>query len=230
MIYREERKYLCSDADLQILQHRLSNFVPMDMHQTGNSYHIRSVYFDTYDDTCFYENQAGIDGRNKYRIRAYNLSQQKISFEIKEKLHEKTRKETWDLSPADFSDAMSGNIPVSVLGDTSSANRIFLEQHMHLLRPKVIIDYERTAFVYPVGNVRITFDRNISASSQVDGFWDSTLPLTPILEPHMHILEVKYDELLPDFILTQLDLGHLRRTSFSKYYLARQALDTAAIL
>ena len=39
-----------------------------------------------------------------------------------------------------------------------------------------------------------------------------------------HILEVKYDELLPHYILQALDTGRLRRQSFSKYYMTRAAI------
>lgn len=35
------------------------------------------------------------------------------------------------------------------------------------------------------------------------------------------VLEIKYDELLPDYITNILELNTLERTSFSKYYLSR---------
>ena len=37
-----------------------------------------------------------------------------------------------------------------------------------------------------------------------------------------HILEVKYDELLPDFLYQLMSLGSLQQTAFSKYYLCRK--------
>ena len=36
------------------------------------------------------------------------------------------------------------------------------------------------------------------------------------------ILEVKYDEFLPDYLYRNLQLSHLRQTTFSKYYLCRR--------
>ena len=93
------------------------------------------------------------------------------------------------------------------------------------MEPKVIIAYERTAFVHPSGNVRITFDRNIMASRCVEEFLEDRVSgMTPVLPAGMHVLEVKYDEFLPDTIAQQLEIGKLRKTAFSKYYLGRLAI------
>lgn len=226
MIYREEFKYICSDYELTEAGRRLSAILPYDSHQTEDCYHIRSLYFDTYDDRLFYENEAGIDDRSKYRIRIYNCSDNRISFEIKQKLHERVKKESCPLSKESCLSFIHGNFPSRAPCDSTVMNRIYLEYAMHRLRPVLIVDYERTAFTFPAGNVRITFDRNISISKQIDGFFDPALPLVPVLEPHTHVLEVKYDELLPDFIAQTLEIGSLQRTSFSKYYLGRQLANS----
>ena len=93
------------------------------------------------------------------------------------------------------------------------------------MEPKVIIAYERTAFVHPSGNVRITFDRNIMASRNREEFLEDRVSgMVPVLPAGMHVLEVKYDEFLPDTIAQQLEIGKLRKTAFSKYYLGRLAV------
>lgn len=99
-------------------------------------------------------------------------------------------------------------------------------RHTRLMRPRVIIKYDRTAFVHPSGNVRITFDRNISAGRACGELFSDTLPgMVPLLPKGTHIMEVKYDEFLPDFIKMNLETGRLRTTAFSKYYLGRLALN-----
>ena len=93
------------------------------------------------------------------------------------------------------------------------------------MKPKIIVAYERTAYVHPSGNVRITFDRNIMGSRELNSFFDGHLSgLIPVLPTGYHVLEVKYDEMLPDVIAKQLEIGNLRRTAFSKYYLAGMAV------
>ena len=76
-----------------------------------------------------------------------------------------------------------------------------------------------------MGNVRVTFDRNIMASRACDEFLENRVSgMVPILPKGLHVLEVKYDEFLPDFIARQLEIGNLRQTAFSKYYLGRLAV------
>ena len=112
-----------------------------------------------------------------------------------------------------------------MLGDRSPLNALHLLMHTVHMRPKAIIEYERTAFVHPTGNVRVTFDRNIAASRILDGFLSPQVSgYVPLLPSGMHVLEIKYDELLPDFIAQALELGTLQQCAFSKYYLGRMAV------
>lgn len=224
MEYREELKFICSDYNLEILKHRLSAILPYDSHQKGTCYLIRSLYFDTCDDICFYENAGGVDNRKKYRIRTYDNSDALIHFEIKEKANGRTKKSSHSLTRVECENFMLGRHSQDP-GNSPVMNQIILEESLHLLRPVVIVEYERTAFTYPAGNVRITFDRNISGSLAIQEFFSEQLPKCPIMPPCHHVLEVKYDEFLPDFIAQALELGNLNRTAYSKYFLCRKACD-----
>ena len=106
----------------------------------------------------------------------------------------------------------------------ASDQQITLEckKKQRYLHPTVSVAYERTPFVYPAGNVRISFDRNIGCSPDLDGFFAHSLPLRPILPQGKQILEVKYDGFLPDFLYAAMNLGSLSQTAFSKYYLCRK--------
>ena len=86
----------------------------------------------------------------------------------------------------------------------------------------MIVEYDRVPFIYPQGNVRITLDENIRASGRVDLFLEDRIPLRPVMPAGQHILEVKYDEYLPDFIYRTVQMENLRQTAFSKYYLCRK--------
>lgn len=224
MQYRRELKFICSDFELEILRHRLSAFLPHDAHQTGASYQIRSLYFDTPDDRCFHENLDGVNFRRKYRMRIYNASDTLIRFEVKEKRNSLTRKTSVPLTRAE-ADELLCRRPFSRPESGSAAARLIPDELLRRLHPAVIVAYERTAFVYPVGNVRITFDRNISGSAQFCSFFAEALPKIPAMPAGRHILEVKYDELLPDFIFRTLNLGSLTAASFSKYTLCRAVCD-----
>ena len=90
------------------------------------------------------------------------------------------------------------------------------------LHPVVIVEYERIPYVYKNGNVRVTFDTQISSSPNITDFFSDTLPRRPIMSVGQHLMEVKFDEYLPDFIYRSLNLGKLQQTAYSKYYLCRK--------
>ena len=119
---------------------------------------------------------------------------------------------------------MEGDLPLKP-DSRAPLNALQMQMRCSQMAPKVIISYERTAYVHPSGNVRITFDRNITASRYCEEFLEAQVSgMTPVLPAGMHVLEVKYDEFLPDVIAQQLEIGKLRKTAFSKYYLGRLAL------
>ena len=92
-VWRHELKFVCTMPQLKIIENRIMPLLAPDPH-TGpeGSYQISSVYFDDQWDTCFYENEDGTDPREKFRIRIYNGSDEKITLELKQKLRGKTRK------------------------------------------------------------------------------------------------------------------------------------------
>lgn len=223
MEYRVENKYLVSDQDMQRIAARLKTVMHLDQHQTDGCYEIRSLYFDDILNRCMEENQAGVDQREKYRIRIYDGSDAVIHLEIKEKTRGLTKKRACDITKQEVQDILDGTLPLHYDG-RAPLNQLKTLSRTSGMRPKAIIAYERTAFVCETGNVRVTFDRNIMASGSVADFFDQRIVgMVPVLPKGMHVLEVKYDEFLPDFIAKQLEIGTLRKTAFSKYYLGRLA-------
>ena len=221
--YRHELKYLISIAELHQIKNRLNNMIPLDSH-VGESgvYNIRSLYFDDYYNRCFYENENGTDPREKFRIRIYNHSPERISLECKRKERGKTLKTSCRLTEEQTRALMRGE-PLPNIGEQPPVCRKFtLEMLTHKLHPVVIVEYERIPYIYKNGNVRITLDMNVSSSSAISDFLNGEVPKRPIMPAGMHLLEVKYDEYLPDFIYQNLQLDDLRQTAYSKYYLCRK--------
>ena len=224
MEYRVEKKFLLSDCELQLLESRLKTIMKPDLNQSGKAYTICSLYFDDIWDSCMAENESGVDNRSKLRIRTYDHKAQKLYLENKEKLNSYTKKTRDVISRDECIDIMHGvALP---FGEKIAVNTLSAAMKSRYMRPKTIIEYERSAFVYPIGNVRITFDRNISASKYCDDFLSPQVRCqTPVLPAGMHILEVKYDEFLPDTIAQLLENGKMTQTAISKYYLGRLACE-----
>lgn len=222
--YRVEQKYLVSDMELTLIAGRLKALMGQDIHQDGDSYEVRSIYLDDAWNSCMDENEDGVDHRKKYRIRTYDTPGAPLRLEIKEKSQGVTKKTAAILEPEEYAAILAGEtLP---FGEDAVMNQLLLQMRCRRMEPKIAVVYQRTAFVYPAGNVRITFDRNIMASRDLDSFLEPYMGgLIPVLPAGMHVLEVKYDEFLPDMISGQLEIGKLRQTAFSKYYLGRLAVN-----
>ena len=223
MEYRVENKYIVTEEQLAMIGARLGSVMQQDIHQNGSFYNIRSLYFDTFDDRCMDENDNGIDQRQKFRIRTYEPAMDTIRLEIKAKERGFTSKTSCALSREECEHLMHGTLPLKI-DSRKPLNQLQIAARCDMMVPKAIIWYQRTAFVHPLGNVRITFDRDIMVSTHTGCFLQEQIDgLVPVLPRDIHVLEVKYDEFLPDFIQEQLQIGGLYQTAFSKYYLGRLA-------
>ena len=237
--HRKELKFIVSDTTLLDVRNRINGIMTYDRHQNGDHYRIRSVYFDSHDYRCYRENLAGVSPREKYRIRTYDCNANVIFAEIKtnyrntvSKLHTNISHDTFDiLTSGDPQSAMVLSEKIRQMEtDGDQIGKRVLEKYMNALLagnmlPVCIVDYARCAYVYPIGNVRITFDRNITASKDLARMFDPSLTGRCALFDNKHILEIKYDEFLPDEIRSLLSGAGLSRTSCSKYVLSIEALS-----
>lgn len=210
-----------------LIESRIREICRKDPHVNEDGiYAIRSVYFDDCNNTCFYENENGTDPREKFRIRIYNSDAGHIELECKRKERGLTHKESCLLTREQCAAVLGGGFSWSMLGEEQKGqalvSKFLLQYRMRLLRPRVIVQYERTPYVYEVGNVRITFDRNISGTGQVQDFLEPVVRGRPVMPAGQQILEVKYDELLPNVLYNAMQLRALRHTAYSKYYICRK--------
>lgn len=221
--FRHEFKYQISDAQMMLIQSRVHCLLKTDSHAgREGKYNIRSLYFDDYDNRCFYENENGTDPREKFRIRIYNHSAERIRLECKRKERGKTLKTSCSLTREQCELLMKGKALPNIDKQPSLLRKLTVEMLTRGLRPVVIVEYDRIPYVYSNGNVRITLDTNISSSTAIECFLDEKIPKRPVMPVGAQLLEVKYDEFLPDFIYSALQLQNLRQTAFSKYYICRK--------
>lgn len=222
--YRHEYKFIINAKQKALLKGRLKNLISPDPHAgPEGSYWIRSVYFDDYDDSAFFKNEAGVNERTKYRIRIYNASDSVIKLECKSKKNGMTNKESAPLTREMADRLIAG---CTLTGNETDGNpllsRFDVLMKTRLLRARCIIEYQRDPYICKEGNVRITLDDNISSSLSVSRFFDKDTMRYLIMPKGQSLLEVKYDDFLPSYIKDNLELGRLSQTSFSKYYLGRR--------
>ncbi len=221
--YRHEFKYICSEAQLAILSVRLNGMMQRDIHAGENgSYLVKSLYFDDENDRCLMENENGTSPREKYRVRIYNNSPDRICLECKRKEMDKVKKKSCLLTMEQFKELAYGSEAGGLDSLPELAGKLAVLKKCSGMKPKVIVSYERTSYVYRSGNVRVTFDRNIASSARVGDFFAENTGRRQILPVGRQLLEVKYDEYLPDPIYHALSLANMQRITFSKYYLCRR--------
>lgn len=221
-MYRVEDKYNCSAAELYMLQARMEAVLCSDSNEDSpEGYRITSLYFDDLTDSCLQDTLDGVNRRNKYRIRIYNDSLDLIKLEVKSKKDNRILKRSKRISRIQMECLMRGECIEDEASMEDPATLFNLAIRMQGLRPKVIVTYERKAYVYEPGNVRITFDRNVRASARVEDFGQQNISYD-FLREYDKVLEVKYDELIPDFLLQLLEVGNMQQSAYSKYQLCRE--------
>ncbi len=224
-MYRVEDKYTCDEKQLAVLQARLKTVLRPDYNQSGDEgYQITSVYFDDLYDTHLQDTEDGNRLREKHRIRIYNDSFETIKLEIKYKRDSRVFKRAETITTEQMKRLLAGQCISDKSPSADSTITLFnLAIANRGLRPRVIVEYDRAAYVFDAGNVRITLDRNLRASTDFDGFIHKNQAYYRPVPEFDRVLEVKYDELLPGFIARLLETGNMNQTSFSKYRLCREA-------
>ena len=198
---RHELKYQIDALQYQVLQKKLSMVLKPDPNMEANKpYNIRNLYFDDFRDTALCEKQAGVPFREKYRMRIYNHSDAVIKFERKTKINQYSLKESTRITRGEADQIIAGNFDFLAKSKDHLLRDFYLETRCNLMRPVVIVEYDREAYVHPVGNVRITFDTELRTELGATSFFDHNICTMGILDHPSIIMEVKYDEVLPQYI------------------------------
>lgn len=220
---RHELKYLITPAELSVLRGVLKPITQFDPNgDENNEYMIRSLYFDTINDDALMEKIAGVGNRKKYRIRIYNFSDRVIKLECKSKYGDLISKQSVSI-PRDLAEQL-------IAGDPEGLQRmrhpllhdVYREMRTRLLRPAVIVDYVREAYLHPAQQVRITFDKQLRTGLYSTDLFNPNLPTYPVFDDPVEVLEVKYDEFLPAHLQTVLSGITAQRSAVSKYTWCRR--------
>ena len=216
---RHELKYFITPAELTVLRNSLTPLMKLDQER---EYHIRSLYFDTINDDALEEKIAGVGNRKKYRIRIYDFSDKVIKLECKSKYGDLISKQSVSI-PRDLADQL-------IAGDPEGLQRmrhpllhdVYREMKTRLLRPVVIVDYVREAYIHPAEEVRITFDKQIRTGLYQTDMFNPNIPTYPVFDDPVEVLEVKYDEFLPSYLQAILSGVTAQRSAVSKYTWCRR--------
>lgn len=223
---RHELKFLITEPERDMLLSTIGAVMPLDPHSKDGGYLIRSLYFDDMYSGAYVDKQAGILRRRKHRIRIYNCSDSHISFEIKDKFDNYISKISAKITLDECRKIIAGDYGFMIDSPKQALRAGFIDARTKLLHPSVVVDYYRTAFVGQEGNVRITFDSDLRSGLGSTDIFNPDLVTVAAMEPGWLILEVKYDDYLPDTVRALLAPINARQSSQSKYTLCRSAQNT----
>lgn len=202
------------------LRQRLSAVMQPDKNAVNGKYFIRSLYFDSPEDKALLEKLNGVSRREKFRIRIYNNDLSFIKLEKKSKINGLCLKETAELSVKETERIISGETEWLSSSEKNLLRELGYKMKTEGLLPKTVVDYTREAFVFPAGNVRVTLDYDIRTGIKQTDIMKPDLPTVPAGNSPI-ILEVKWDEFLPDIIRDIVQLESRRSSAFSKYAVCR---------
>ncbi len=220
MQFRHEIKHEISYFDMLILRRRLKTVMQPDIHAENGKYIIRSLYFDNLDDKALREKLDGISDREKYRIRLYNNDHSVIHLERKVKHAGLGFKQVAVLTEQQTRSIVDGNTDWMANSTDKVISDFYARSRFDGLSPKVIVDYTREPFVFAAGNVRVTLDYDIRTALRCTDFLNPDCVTVPISDP-VCILEVKWDNFLPDVVRYAVQLEDRHSTAFSKYAACR---------
>ena len=217
--YRHEIKYDITYLDYLALRQRIRAVMKPDVHvRADGTYLIRSIYFDNIADKALYEKREGVAVREKFRIRYYNDDTGFFMLEKKVKDHYLCRKESVPLTYDECCEILNGDFHGIRKRKEPLLQEFCLKCTQQLLKPKVQVSYIREPYLYAPGNVRVTFDWGVRTSMNHAKFFEREWKDLSVMEqPSGMILEVKYDEYLPEIIRILLQMEDVRQRSFSKY-------------
>ena len=220
--WRHELKYSLTEADSVMLASRLSAFMQRDVHAgERKEYLIRSLYFDNLYDKALREKLSGVAIRDKFRIRYYDFDTNFIRLEKKSKRYSLGHKYQCRMTANEVEEIISGRWEWMAKDGRPLVRELYLKMKLELYRPMVIVDYKREPFTYAPGNVRITFDRDIRSCKDIKAFFKKDAPTVPVLPDGKCIMEVKYDDFLPDVISRTILTTKNREQAYSKFAACR---------
>ena len=222
--YRHELKFAIPYADYIAMRERLRQVMTRDPHTRADGlYQIRSIYFDNSDDKALREKVDGIGKREKFRIRYYNDDFSFITLEKKMKIGNLCLKYDAPITEDECRKLLRGDLDWMKEHPQELVRELYAKMRYQRMRPRVLVSYVREPYIYPAGNVRVTFDSAIRTSLFRQEFLTQQVTdISATDTPRDMILEVKYDAFLPEIIQDLIQVPGIRQEAFSKYGACRR--------
>lgn len=222
-LLRHELKYYINVQTYYALRGILSQVMRPDQNMKDEEgYLITSVYFDDVYHSAVEEKNAGVPFREKIRIRSYDREDGKIRLECKRKRNEYIGKESVEISRREYEEIMMGNFTSLESREEEICKRVYAARQVRLIHPVVAVEYLREAYIEPAGNVRVTFDKDLAVSLSNPDMFAPDFATSFVMPGGIMVMEVKFDEFLPEQIRQMIRTAAADRCAISKYTICRE--------
>lgn len=219
---RHELKHNINQQDDLVITSRLRKLFDHDPNAGSHgSYRVSSLYFDTPYDRALRQKIDGVNLREKFRLRYYGEDISFIRLEKKFKINGMCGKHSVKVTEQQVRKILNGDIEFLLHSEHPLLIELYSKMKGQLLEPKTVVTYDREAFIYGPGNVRVTIDRNLRSGLDNTNFLNPKLFHAPVSEG-LAVLEVKYDEFLPEVVTMAVQLPNRQASSYSKYAVCRK--------
>lgn len=222
-VYRKEIKYVIPIEAFFRLEKQLDGIMKRDVYGVNGTYKVRSQYYDSLMNQDLSDNLSGVMEKRKIRLRVYTPEEEQVKLEYKCKSGSDGVKHSLLISREEAELMEQGRYEFLLDYREPLALKLYHRLVCGGYQPKSLIEYDRTAFAYPVSDVRITFDCRIRACANPYGFLLKEPFFVPVLEEDGGVLEVKYNDFLPSHLKNILEAIDSQARASSKYSRARLA-------
>lgn len=221
-VLRREVKYKLNYREFCNVYHLLKGCLTEDIHNLREEgYLVRSLYFDSFYDTDYFDKEDGYEERKKMRLRVYSPTAQKVKLELKAKHGDNQKKESLLIGREEANDLIRGEYSCLDQYSCEVAQTIMMLLKEKIYRPKTMIEYRRKAFAVIGNDIRITFDSEMRASESDFDLFNETPIYYPIQNQNEIVMEVKYSHFLFGYLKELLSQSDRDQITYSKYYMAR---------
>lgn len=228
---RHEYKFFINTFVYHELRERFRHVLQTDRNmEEEDGYLISSLYFDDHFNSAFVDKVDGTRFREKYRVRLYDHKDRLIRLECKKKFNNYIAKEWAILTRNEYDMILNEDYDFLIYRPEEVCKKLYVNQKTKGMRPVNVVEYLREAYVHPLGNVRITFDKNLATSIGDLDVFHKDYETMQIPLKGMMILEVKYDDYIPDYILKMIHSDRMIKSAISKYVLCRDTNRKVRVL
>lgn len=220
-VFRKEIKYIVPIEQYLMIEKTLSAMMKLDKYGTAGVYKVRSQYYDSITNQDLMDNLMGVMEKRKIRLRIYSPEDKTVKLEYKCKSGTEGKKYSLNITRAEALMMEQRRYDFLLYNLEPLAVELYYKMLRGVYQPKTIVEYERKAYIYPVSDVRITFDTNLVASSAPLGLFDKKPFYQPILEQDVGVLEVKYNDFIPSPLKKVIEQMDQLPQASSKYSKAR---------